>query len=55
MKKNTLQPQKVNRVRCKECGELLTKVYPWAIFNAQVSVGCGKCQNKIIKNQKALK
>lgn len=55
-KKDTkIQPQKVTRISCLTCKEVLVKVYPWAIVsnpNQQTQVYCGKCENKKVAQMK---
>ena len=47
--KKKVQPKSVFRTSCNKCGELLVKVYPYAVFPTNVQVNCGKCLNSTLK------
>ena len=48
------KPHEVRIVRCKTCGELLLKLYPWAyvdsaIVGQGIRILCGRCSNRAIE------
>ena len=47
-----LQPNKVIKIVCPKCGELMVKIYPWStlgLTSSTVINPCKKCQNKLFK------
>ena len=47
--KNKIQPMKIVKVYCPNCGELMLKVYPWSsigVTPGKQIPNCSKCINK---------
>ena len=49
--KNKVKPNKVKKIRCPKCGELLVKIYPWSSIQMNPNSptpACGRCINKAL-------
>ena len=49
---NKNKPEKVKKILCPKCGELMIKIYPWSSISYRLPQvpSCNKCKNSTLKS-----